>query len=80
MHSKPKPDIYLKACEALGQKPEECIAVEDSPNGIRSAYAAGFIPVMIPDLVEPTEELRNLSHLILQDLSELQVLIENDRI
>ena len=79
-HSKPLPDIYLKACEILGQKPEDCIAVEDSPNGIRSAYAAGLIPVMIPDLVEPTEELRKLSRFVLKDMTELQKLIESETI
>jgi len=59
-HSKPKPDIYLKACQALNQDPSECIAVEDSPNGIRSAHAAGMLTVMVPDLIPPTEELTSL--------------------
>ena len=68
VHSKPKPDIYLKACEMLGFAPEDCFAVEDSPNGIRSAHAAGLMPVMVPDLVEPTEELRNLSVRVEEDL------------
>lgn len=58
--SKPKPDIYLKACEAIHMPPCEVIAVEDSPNGIRSAYAAGMKPVMIPDLIEPDEEICKL--------------------
>ncbi|MBQ1368857.1 MAG: HAD family phosphatase [Firmicutes bacterium] len=80
LHSKPKPDIYLKACDALEMNPEDCIAVEDSPNGIRSAHAAGLIPVMIPDLVEPTDEMRRLSHVILHDLSDLQSMIENKEI
>ena len=60
--------------------PENCIAVEDSPNGIRSAHAAGLVPVMIPDLVEPTDEMRRLSHVILHDLSDLQSMIENKEI
>lgn len=47
-HSKPEPDIYLKACEELGAEPAEAMAVEDSPNGIRSAYRAGMKPVMVP--------------------------------
>lgn len=58
--SKPKPDIYLKACEAIGVKPEDAIAVEDSPNGIRAAYAAGMTPVMIPDQIQPDEEILSL--------------------
>ena len=59
-HSKPLPDIYLKACELLGVKPENAIAIEDSPNGIRSAAAAVMLPVMVPDMVEPTPEIEEL--------------------
>lgn len=57
-HSKPAPDIYLLACKALHTDPADCIAVEDSPNGIRSAFAAGMMPVMVPDQVSPNDELR----------------------
>ncbi len=56
-HSKPRPDIYLKACEELGITPMNAVAIEDSPNGIRSAYRAGMKPVMIPDMIEPTAEI-----------------------
>ena len=48
-HSKPHPEIYLKSCELLGVSPCDCYAVEDSPNGIRSAYHAGMKPLMVPD-------------------------------
>lgn len=70
-HSKPRPDIYLMACEKLGVKPGEAYAIEDSYNGIRSAYAAGMKPVMVPDLIEPDEEMKRLSFLICKDLLEL---------
>lgn len=59
-HGKPAPDVYLYACEQIGEKPEHCIAVEDSPNGILSAYRAGLKPVMVPDLTQPDEELKLL--------------------
>lgn len=59
-HSKPMPDIYLKACEELGVTPMNAIAIEDSPNGIRSAYRAGMKPIMVPDLIEPTEEIESM--------------------
>ncbi len=54
---KPSPDIYLYACEQLGQLPEHCIAVEDSPNGVLSAYRAGCNVIMVPDQTQPDEEL-----------------------
>lgn len=57
---KPAPDIYLYAAEQLGLPPCECMALEDSPNGVRSAAAAGCITVMVPDLTQPDEELSKL--------------------
>ena len=55
--SKPEPEIYLKACEMLGEKPCDCYALEDSRNGLLSAYRAGCKPIMVPDLWEPTDEI-----------------------
>lgn len=57
-NGKPAPDIYLKACEELGVQPCEAIAVEDSINGIISAGKAGLYPVMVIDLIQPTDELK----------------------
>jgi beta-phosphoglucomutase len=41
-HPKPFPDIYLKAAEHLGMKPEHCIVFEDSPPGVQAGIAAGM--------------------------------------
>lgn len=54
---KPHPDVYLYACEQIGELPNNCIALEDSPNGICAAYSAGCRTIMIPDLTQPTEDL-----------------------
>ena len=54
---KPAPDIYLYAAEQLGLAPSECMALEDSPNGVKSACGAGCRTVMIPDLTKPDKEL-----------------------
>ena len=59
-HAKPDPEIYQKACEALGAAPQEAVALEDSPNGIRSAHAAGMRTIVVPDLVQPDGEIRRL--------------------
>ena len=48
--SKPEPDIYLKACAQLNENPDNCIAIEDSKNGILSAHRAGLQVIMVPDL------------------------------
>lgn len=59
-NGKPEPDIYRYACEQIGEKPENCLAVEDSPNGIRAAVAAGLRTVMVPDLTRADEELKKM--------------------
>ena len=55
---KPAPDIYLQGAASLGLPPEQCLALEDAPLGIESAYRAGCIPVMIPDQDQPDTETR----------------------
>lgn len=56
---KPAPDIYSFACEELNLDPARTFAVEDSPNGVNSAYSAGCKVIMVPDLTEPDEELNS---------------------
>ena len=68
--SKPEPDIFLAAAAALGVVPENCYVLEDSYNGIRAAHRAGMHPVMIPDMQQPTEEIRGLAEVILDNLME----------
>lgn len=58
---KPAPDIFLLAAKKLKIPPETCLVFEDSPNGIRAAYAAGMIPVLIPDTTPITEDIEKLS-------------------
>ncbi|MBR3834774.1 MAG: HAD family phosphatase [Lachnospiraceae bacterium] len=58
--SKPEPDIFLKACQELKVNPEEAYAIEDSYNGIRAAKRGGLMPIMVPDMMEPDEEMERL--------------------
>ena len=74
--SKPEQDIYLMACEKLGVRPEETYAVEDSYNGIRAAHSAGMMPVMVPDLLQPTEEMYEKSVAVLEDLVRVREWLE----
>lgn len=69
--SKPEPDIFLKACEALGVNPSEAYAIEDSYNGIRAAFRGGLLPIMVPDMMEPDEEMKELTVAILEDLNKV---------
>lgn len=70
-HSKPAPDIYAMACNAIKELPENCVAIEDSPNGIKSAIAAGMKTIMIPDKIPVTEEINKICYRVLKNLEEL---------
>ena len=74
-NGKPAPDIFLKACQELGVLPEEAIAVEDSINGIKSAGAAGMYPVMVIDLIMPTDEIKHIAKQIYKDMTKLKEII-----
>ena len=76
-NGKPAPDIYLYAAEKLNLSPGECIALEDSQNGIRSAHAAGCMTVMVPDLDQPSEEIKPLLFDLADGLEDVIRIIES---
>ena len=69
---KPAPDPFLKAAERLGVEPGLCLALEASHNGVRSACSAGMMTVMVPDLLRPTDEIRELCTFVARDLHEVR--------
>ena len=71
-NSKPNPEIFLKAAEKLGIDAKEAYIIEDSFNGIKAAHAANAFPVMVPDMLEPNEEISALCHRIFKDLLEVK--------
>jgi HAD superfamily hydrolase (TIGR01509 family) len=68
---KPHPDPYLTAAARLGVDPEFCLALEDSHNGVRAASAAGMMTIMVPDLLEATDEMRALCQGIAPSLHDV---------
>jgi len=72
---KPAPDPYLVAAERLDMAPADCLALEDSHSGVRAAHAAGMMTIMVPDLLDPTEEMRTLCVRIARDLHEVRELV-----
>ena len=56
-HPKPDPQPYLLAAERLGVDPTQCVALEDSPSGVRSATAAGMRVIVVPGELEVPAEL-----------------------
>jgi len=71
-HSKPDPEIYLTAARTINIPPENCIAVEDSPNGILSAHRAGMKCVMVVDQIKPTDEIKSILYKLCYNLEELK--------
>lgn len=72
---KPSPYVYEYACEQLGLTPSECIAVEDAPNGITSAYRAGMRVIMVPDQSQPDDKVSAMLTACLDSLDEMINLI-----
>lgn len=72
---KPEPDIYLRGAAELGLPPGQCLALEDSPAGILSAYRAGCLPVLIPDLDQPGEETLSLLYAKADTLADVIALL-----
>lgn len=69
---KPAPDIYIKAAEMLSLSPQSCVALEDSPNGIKSASSAGCVTVMVPDLDKPSDDILPLLHDVANGLCDVK--------
>jgi len=74
---KPNPDIFLKAAQLLGEAPEDCIVVEDSPAGIKAGTAAGMKAVLVPDQAAIAQEIIDLSDAVLESLLEMPAYVEN---
>lgn len=75
---KPEPDIYIYAAEQLGLPPVECYALEDSPNGVKSAAGAGCRTIMVPDLTEPDEELSGVEFAAAKSLRDVIDIIRSE--
>ncbi|WP_019614936.1 HAD family hydrolase [Psychromonas ossibalaenae] len=70
-NGKPDPEIFLLAAERLNVRPENCLAFEDSSNGVRSGIAAGMQVYQVPDLVKPCADIIALGHNISSSLSNV---------
>lgn len=70
--AKPNPEIFLKAAELLGEAPAHCLVLEDSLNGVEAGLRGGFVTVMVPDLTQPKEELRERVDRVCESLFEVR--------
>ncbi|WP_413691672.1 HAD family hydrolase [Psychromonas sp. KJ10-2] len=70
-NSKPHPEIFLLAAQRLNIAPQNCLAFEDSSNGVISALAAEMTVYQVPDLVIPDEQIIGLGHNIKASLNDV---------
>lgn len=76
LRGKPDPDIYQTAAAAIGLYPQECAAIEDSPNGIFAAFAAGCRVIAVPDLTMPDASIQPILYGIASDLAQVIPILE----
>ena len=69
-NGKPAPDIYLRAAEHLNLHPSDCVAFEDSRNGVCAAHAAGARVIQVVDLQPPSQETTKLADKVVYSLEE----------
>lgn len=77
-NGKPHPEPFLLAAERLEVEPENCLALEDSYNGIRAAHGAGMQTIMVPDLLAVTPEMEDLTIAIMDNLNTVKNVFEQD--
>lgn len=76
-NGKPSPDIFLEACRRAGENSKAALVLEDSYNGLKAAVSANIPCVIVPDLIEPNEEMKRNAYLIVSDLGEIAKTIKN---
>jgi len=69
-NTKPNPEIYLKAAASMQLDPTQCLAMEDSENGVKAAIAAGFTVIQIPNLIPPSAELLAHGHTVCDSMHD----------
>jgi HAD superfamily hydrolase (TIGR01509 family) len=76
-HSKPSPDLFLLTSQRLGVPPSQCLVLEDSEAGVGAAHAAGMEVILVPDLVEPSEEVAKMAMRVCTSLHDVCALLRS---
>ena len=73
-HGKPAPDIYEYVLKTLNASPSDCFAVEDAPNGVKSAKAAGLNVIFVPDQSPADDSIKDLLYADFPVISDIKTL------
>ncbi|WAA13350.1 HAD family hydrolase [Fervidibacillus halotolerans] len=76
-HGKPSPDIFLEALNRANVQPEHALVLEDSYHGLQAAVNAGIRCIIIPDLIEPNDEMKDKAYRIFDHLGQVAELLKN---
>lgn len=76
-HSKPHPEVFLKACEKINMNVDDCIVLEDSENGILASYNANIDVICIPDMKIPAQEFLDKTIAVLKSLDQVITLLND---
>lgn len=68
---KPHPDIFLKACKKIAERPEQCLVLEDSEAGIQAAYTANIPVICVPDIKQPAQNFIKMTKAVIKSLNEV---------
>lgn len=74
-NGKPAPDIYEYVCKELLALPSDCYAVEDAPNGVRSAYTAGLNVIFVPDQAPADDSIKDMLFANIESLTLIKTLL-----
>ncbi len=77
-NGKPDPEIFLETAKKLNFRPENCMVLEDSANGIIAAYKAGMLPVIVPDIIKPGKEIEAMIFKKFDSLKEVKNYFEDN--
>lgn len=76
-NGKPNPEPFLTAAKRLDLAPENCIAFEDSHNGVRAAHGAGMATIMVPDILQPIDEIAQRCAAIMPSLLHFKIELDH---
>ncbi len=74
---KPYPDIFLKACEKVQERPGDCLVLEDSEAGIQAAHAANIPVICVPDMKKPRRQFEEMTVSVSNSLYDVITYLKN---
>jgi HAD superfamily hydrolase (TIGR01509 family) len=75
IRGKPDPDVFIEAYKRANETSDTSLVLEDSLNGLRAAVGANIKCIVVPDLIDPNEEMKRYAYEIVADLNQVNRII-----